>query len=334
MRVGLIARMDMTGLGQGQTLRLARLLKPHHIMLIDSSPFNGNEQHPEWYDSYSVQLVKGFPTAEDVAEFCKKVDVVISCETFYNNYFTEIANGNHTKTILIANWEFLDYHLPDFHHLLPSKIVFPSKWNFDKMHKPIYLPTPIFDDEFKAAREVNLERTGKRKYLFMNGKSAHMDRAGLNDLYAALELSKGDFTVAVKAQGEVKKHPDPRLIYDFSNPINQSELYTDFDAMIHPRRYGGQSLPMTEALVSGLPVVMTNIDPNNEVLPDEWLVEAKKRDSFMARTNIDVYSAVPSDLAVMLDTLDVSKAAKMRAYEIGQQFEAENLRQQYKELLV
>lgn len=37
--------------------------------------------------------------------------------------------------------------------------------------------------------------------------------------------------------------------------------------MILPRKYAGLCLPMNEALMSGLPVIMTDIEPNNVILP-------------------------------------------------------------------
>lgn len=335
MKTGLIARMDKSGLGQGQTLRLARLLKPDKLMVIDSTSFNGSKQYPEWYKDYDRTTIYGFPTNDQIAYFCKEVDILISAETFYSDYFTRIAAANNVKTILIFNYEFNDY-LSKPYLKLPDKMVQPSYWHLDEMQKKydaIYLPTPIFEDEFIKARETNLKRTGKPRYLFLNGKTAAHDRAGLESLYEALQLSKGDFEIVVKAQGDVKKHPDPRLSYDFSNPEEQYKLYEDFDAMIHPRRYGGQSLPMCEALMCGLPVIMTDISPNNEVLYHEWLVEAKITGIFMARTNINIYSADPQALANKLDNLDVSLVAKNTALNLSAEYDAENLREQYKELV-
>jgi hypothetical protein len=45
---------------------------------------------------------------------------------------------------------------------------------------------------------------------------------------------------------------DHRVKFDFGDPDDQAELYTDFDALILPQRYGGLCLPMNEALLSGL----------------------------------------------------------------------------------
>lgn len=327
--------MDRTGLGQGQTLRLAKLLGPDKVLLIDSTFFNGNPQYPEWYKGYKTEMIYGFPNDREVTEFLEGLDTVITCETWYNNHFVEIARAKGVKTILIFNYEFLD-NLNNPRLPIANKMIQPSYWYLDQMKSRYgaeYLPTPIFKDEFKRARKANLKRKGKPKYLFMNGKTAVHDRNGLESLYAALHLAKGDFTVTVKAQHDIKQHPDPRLIYDFSNPEDQAELYTDFDALIQPRRYGGQTLSMTEALMSALPVFMTDIDPNNKVLPKEWLVPAYKVNSFMTRTMIDVYSAERVDLAKLLDTFEPTRESKERAFEIGQQFEAETLRSKYKELL-
>lgn len=334
--IGAICRMDQSGLGQGQTKRLTRLLKPDKLMIIDSTRFNGNKQFPEWYKGYPSVTIGGFPSDMEVRDFLKGLEIVISCETFYNNNFTYIAKEMGVKTILIANYEFFDWHAITYRarNPTPDKILMPSYWHLEEMQRRFdaeYLPTPIFEDEFKQARKVNLKRKDQVKYLFINGKTAAHDRNGLESLYEALPLAKGDFTVTIKAQHDIKRHPDPRLIYDCSNPENQTELFTGFDALIQPRRYGGQTLSMCEALLSGLPVIMTDVDPNNKVLPAGWLIPARKTGQFMTRTMIDIYSANSLYLAKLMDAWSEGglEPLKKQAYEIGKQFEAEALRAKY-----
>lgn len=312
-------------------------MKPNLLMVIDSTKFNGSQQFNEWYEDYQRIEVDGFPTDQQVRNFLNKIDVAITCELFYHTRFTEIARNMRVKTICIANPEFFDWFKPTWAMTpLPNEVIVPSYWMHEEMQQRFnarYLPTPIFSSEFKKAREVNFERTGKRRYLFMQGKAAVHDRNGLETLYAAMQLSKGKYEVVVKSQDEMNRHPDPRLVYDFSNPDNQEDLYKDFDALIMPRRYGGQCLPMSEALLSGLPVIMTDIDPNDKILPKAWLVPALKTGEFMTRKTIDIYSAKTHDLADLLDNFDNSKESKLWAYELGSQFDAENLREQYKELV-
>lgn len=339
MKLGLIARMDKTGLGQGQTLRLARMLKPDYIMLIDSTSFNENEQHPEWYaKDFGCYYVNGFPSSEQIVEFLNHVDVVISCETFYNNSFTTLASRMNKKTILIANYEFFDWHKQDYFGVpTPSKIVMPSVWHYTEMkqrYNAVMIPTPIFEDEFAEAYKVNLARESfKPKLLFMNGRDAVHDRNGLTTLYDSLKYLKEDVDIVIKAQNDVVRINDSRITYDFSNTDIQEDLYKDFDALILPRRYAGQCLPMNEALLCGLPVFMPNCSPNDYYLPKDWLIKCLHTGSFMTRTKIDMYSADAKHLAEMIDNFEPSVESKKRARSIGEQFLADNLTEQYKELI-
>ena len=91
MRLGIIARSDNTGLGN-QTRELVNMLKPDKIMLINSSFFNQNKQHPEWYAGYDcITTDRGFPRSGEIKRFLQTLDVVISCETFYSPQFTDLA---------------------------------------------------------------------------------------------------------------------------------------------------------------------------------------------------------------------------------------------------
>ena len=113
-------------------------------------------------------------------------------------------------------------------------------------------------------------------------------------------------------------------------------MYFGFDLMVLPRRYAGLCLPMNEALLSGLPVFMTNISPNNNVLPSDWLVDAQIIDQFKAKTLIDVYGANPRQLAEMVDDYiesDKKIEYKNKALEIGlNNFAPKNLKDRYYEL--
>lgn len=336
MRIGLIVRSDKSGLGV-QSKRLTRLLNPSKLMVIDSSYFNGNQQYKhEWYKDYDTLDINGFPTDMQISTFLRNLDVVITCETFYSGRFTSLARMMRVKTVIIANPEFYDYFSPRFRFVTtPDLVIVPSLWKIELMKQEwnaIYIPTPIFEDELKEACQTNIEATG-RKFLFMNGKTADKDRNGLNSLYEALHHAKGDFTVTVKAQHDIKKHPDPRIIYDFTNPYDQNDLYKGFDCLIQPRRYGGQTLSMTEALTCAMPVIMTDIDPNNKVLPKEWLVDAKPIDKLKTRIELDVYDADPKQLAHLLDTIDLSKKSKLKALELSQEYNVDKVKDKFNQAL-
>tara|TARA_B100001250_G_scaffold410130_1_gene435942 strand:+ start:49 stop:1137 length:1089 start_codon:yes stop_codon:yes gene_type:complete len=342
MRVGLIARSDKTGLGN-QTRNLARMLRPDEVMLIDSSVFNRNEQYPEAYATYSVMDIKGFPTNQEVIEWLRGLDVVVTCEIFYNRLFVDLARQMGVKTINQYNWEFADYLIsPEL--AKPDMLVSPSHWHINEArriwHNVEYLPTPVFVDDFNEVREHNSTRTGKKRFLHIMGRSAANDRNGTQDVIQAMRYSRGDFELVIKTQGKqdelINKFNDPRITVDTSSPENEVELYRGFDALIMPRRYGGQCLPMSEALCAGMPVIMTMIPPNDTILPRHWLIPSKHDGRFMARTLIDLYTVNHYDLGHRMD-LWANKDLrddKVIAYNIGyREFSNYELEQKWDNLI-
>jgi glycosyltransferase involved in cell wall biosynthesis len=82
--------------------------------------------------------------------------------------------------------------------------------------------------------------------------------------------SRAPFELVIKSQEPLKPLlRDPRIRWDSSDPDDRAGLYEGLDALILPHRYGGLCLPMNEALTSGLPVIMSNMSPNDAILPQE-----------------------------------------------------------------
>lgn len=326
MRLGIIARADKTGLGN-QTKELVDMLKPDKILLIDSSHFNGNKQYPEWYEGYDVQVTQaGFMSNMEVTKFLNSVDVIISCEIFYNRRLVALAFRKNIKTILQYNYEFFEYFVVDGMRL-PTVLLAPSVWNMDIMEKAfghkselIYLPPPTTPEIFESAKQNNMSKKHKR-ILHVAGKRANSDRNGTDIVVEMLKYSKADYELVVKVQGDYEPEcDDPRLIIDNSNPDNRADLYSGFDLMVLPRKYGGLCLPMNEALLSGLPVIMTDISPNNSVLPPEWLVEASWSTKLEFKGITDVYETDPQKLAELVDKFvneyDIAEE-KQKAFDLG-----------------
>jgi hypothetical protein len=342
MRLGIIARSDNTGLGN-QTRELVNMLNPDKIMLINSRFFNQNKQHPEWYEGYNCQTtIKGFPTTDEILKFLTDIDVVISCELFYNPKFVDLAKKRGIKTILQYNYEFLDY-LANPNQTLPDVLIAPSLWNFEDVvdkfgdkTSVVHLPPPTDINLFSQAREINKSKTHKR-LLHIAGKAAVKDRNGTNTVIEMLNYSSGDYELVVKTQSQLDiKCNDPRLTIDKSSPDSHQSLYEEFDAMILPRRYAGLCLPMNEALISALPVFMTNISPNNKVLPNDWLFNSTKIDQLQTRTMLDVYDGDAKMLGKLVDdyySLDIPNL-KDKAFDIGNDnFSIQSLKEKYISLI-
>lgn len=340
MRIGLIARSDNSGLGN-QTRELAYMLNPSKILLIDSGSFNANKQNPEWYSSYNVKTNLGFIGDKVSLEFLQDLDVVISCEIFYNKNFPALAKQAGVRTILQYNYEFLD-NLQNHRLPLPDILLSPSKWyledvveKFGNSCKVVHLPPPTDHKNFTNARETNLKTN--KKLLHIAGRVAVMDRNGTDTVIEMMKYSKQDFVLEIRSQDKLSYVlNDDRIKIISDNVTNQEDLYSGYDAMVLPRRYAGLCLPMNEALLSGLPVFMTDISPNNHVLPSEWLVEASRVDKLMTRTMLDVYAADPVQLAAKVDAYMMSEQteAKKLAFNIGHSnFSSESLKQKYLDVI-
>lgn len=339
MKLGLIARMDKTGLGN-QTRALTEMLTPYRILVIDSRPFDKGAQDASFYRKYNSFGNTGMIRSSVGRNFGRGMDVVFSCETFYSPTFINDMRNIGVKTILQYNFEFLSNHEQP-HAPLADVMVAPSLWRIDEAREKfgniVYLPPPTNEKRFELVKEHNLARTGKKKFLHIVGNRATHDRNGTDDLIAALKLTDADFELHIKTQSPLEiDTSDSRIVINQSNPVDETQLYLDYDAMILPRRYAGLCLPMNEALLSGLPVIMPNIDPNNKILPAEWLVDAHKIDSFMAKTEIDVYASSLQSLADKLQwlcSIDLT-SEKHKAYGVGyQNFSFSVLKPKYEELL-
>lgn len=306
MRLGIIARADETGLGI-QSRNWVRLLNPSKLVVIDSTSFNGNKQHLEWYKGRGGYIIQGFIKPNEINAILNNIDVLLTFEIPYSYELIRRAKAKGVKVIIQNNWEFTDYlRQPDLP--LPDLLVNHSYWHLEEQKNKWpqiteYCATPVFLEDYDEIMLQNMDRDAeKKRFLHIAGRKTYEDRNGTNDLLKAVELLPEDikFELVIKTQNVEVESKDPRIIIDNESPADEKELYRDFDAMIMPRRYGGACLPMNESLAAGLPVIMPDIDPNNKVLPKEWLVPAIKTSSFMARTNIDVHTTTPRTLALKI----------------------------------
>lgn len=338
MRLGILARMDKTGLAN-QTRNLAEMLKPSKVLVIDSTPFSNRQQYPGMYKKFNAYKNVGMIRPATAVQFMRGLDAVLSCEMFYSPTFINDAKRIGVKTLLQYNYEFLVNLLPG-NHAIPDAMIAPSYWRIDEAKSKFpnvkYLPPPTNVNNFASVRSKNMARTGKR-FLHVVGNRAANDRNGTDDLIASLKYTDADFELVIKSITQLQYADlDQRITIDNSVPEDETLLYEGFDALILPRRYAGLCLLMNEGLVSGLPVIMTNIDPNNKILPLEWLCEAHKKGSFMTKTEVDIYASDLQSLANKIEWLcsvDLQKE-KEKAFQIGyDNFSFEVLRPKYEKLL-
>lgn len=341
MKLGLIARMDNSGLGT-QTWELYNHLKPVKTMVVDYHLHRDMRQYPERYQEGDVVFVSTIPTPKEIDTFLRDIDVLFMCETSYSWLMLTTARERGIKTIIQPNYEFSGWIKNE---TLPKPDVFavPSKWNYDKFpDNKIFLPVPIATERFTP----NVSGSAK-KFLHIAGIPAANDRNGTTSLIEALQYVTSDITLTITCQrkGHLedllrgRKVPsNVRVILDNTSPDNYWTQYQQ-DVMIIPRRYGGLCLPVNEALGAGMPVVMTDIYPNNEWLPNEWLVPAEKATSFqpgIKGNSIDVFRTDPKLLAAKIDEFadrEFYHNAKEKANTLAKEYSWNNLLSFYNQVL-
>lgn len=286
MRLGLLVRADKTGLGY-QTLNYYKHLKPHKTIIIDISSLNGNEQHYGWYED--AHVIKGIPKDEQLTGILSDIDVLMTAETPYNVKLYQRARELGVKTVAVENPEFFDqFRYPDFP--LPDLIILPSTWlenDIRKIVEPrgvkvIVLHNPVDRDVYKYTN-----RTVGR-HFHINGKPAAHDRNGMHTYFEAFydgTLLTQDKTISRDMR---RRHRHSKVYDDIAD---NTQLYSYGDILVLPRKYGGNCLPMQEALSSGCPVIMPDVSPNRDLLPMEWLVPARYVDYFEPRGRVNIYEA-------------------------------------------
>lgn len=292
MRIGLIARADSRGLGI-QTKAFYDNMHPAKTMVVDCPSLKPLPIRRDWYPD--ATWVHGLPSDLDFRAWLQDLDVVYTAETGYSPHFWDEAERAGVKTVLHANYEFLN------RNDRPSLWAAPSTWHLkDFPHGAKFLPVPIELDKFTPNTSCPA-----RRFLHIVGRPAIHDRNGTADLIEALRHVQSPISVTFKCQEpgyiQLPALPDHvDAVVECGDTKDYWDNYTNYDVLVLPRRFGGLCLPLNEALGAGMPVIMPDIDPN-QWLPKEWLIPASHKTSFMAKNRVDVYGTDPIALAAKID---------------------------------
>jgi len=303
MKIGLLARADNGGLGV-QTKEFYDHIKPYKTLMVDISSLNGNKIYPERFNAYAK--TKGFLTRNEIEEFLKDIDLLFTCEIPYNYELFSRAKELGVKSVLQPNYEFNDYLVQDLP--FPDMFALPSLWHYDDIMakfgnktKVVYLPVPVNREKLPFE-----EKKQAKKFLHIAGTLLHEDRNGTEIVKQAIPLIKSDIELVVAQQANQVDPSKIKIPENVKLTIRKPqkeywEVYQDEDILVLPRRYGGLSLQLNEAMSKGMIPIMTNIDPQNKFLHERSLVEPKEYKTTMTRTEIDVWSITPEDLAHKID---------------------------------
>lgn len=324
IRIGLFgARADNCGLGN-QTFEFFRHMRPSKTAVIDISAHNGHTNFFERYTSladkdHKVSIITGFPTPQQINEFLKDLDVVFCCEVPYNYKLFALARKKGVKTILQYNYEFLDYlNTPNLDY--PDVFASPSQWHLDDMDQfkdkadVRFLPFPIARDVLPFRKIDKIET-----FVHVAGHRLFEDRNGTKLVLNALShIRKTNAKIIIYSQHDLNLRVGAHHIANNQNVKlrngitlevrhidfeNYWDLYAEGDCLLLPRRYGGQTLQMNEAMSCGMIPVMLDCDPNNTLLSKELLIPVLPPKKIMTRTAIDCYDTNPRSLAAKIEQL-------------------------------
>lgn len=310
MRIGLLAYSTDTGLGN-QTWEFFKHLHPAKTLVADLSRFNKMPTHHERFPGARIDTCGSrFYLSDESCEWLTDdIDILFVAETPLNYNLFQIAKRKGVPTVQQYNYEFLDYFRhPEWPR--PTILAAPSTWHADKVDElgeVIYFPVPVNTDLIKP-----VPRREFKTFIHIIGRPTANDRNGTIQFLKAAMLLGNHYNYIVYLQPPEDERavqhfaPVKQMIEEAGRVINlqvitnvddYSEMYFQGDCLVLPRKYGGLCLPAQEALAAHIPVIMSDISPNNMALPKQWLVPATKEGTFFAHTDIDFYAVSPGELS-------------------------------------
>jgi glycosyltransferase involved in cell wall biosynthesis len=318
MRWGLAgARADSSGLAV-QTKCIYDQLHPDKTMVVDISSYNkrlnqqGYDNYPEKYKYGEVIHSVNFPSEKLIDSFLDGLDIIFTVESPYSYYLYTAARERGITIINQPNYEFIDYFVyPDWPK--PDILLAPSMWNYDKLldKKGGYFDTSIWGTKLKylpvPVDRIVLpysQRNQAKTFLHIAGHETYEDRNGTKTVLRAIPFVKSDVQFIIRSQHFIDYGTsDYRVHIENRNVPNYFENFLGEDVLLLPRKYGGLSLQLAEAMSTGMIPLMLDISPQRDFLMKETLIPAYHEKTVAPRTPIDVYTCTPEQLAEKIDWL-------------------------------
>lgn len=326
-RIGLVARCDDSGLGI-MSLDLFKNFIIEKTLVVTGSYENHYERYQEFENSEAIICEFGTPMIEEINYFLKDLDLVIAIETPYNwNVFSK-AKERGIKTILIPMYEWTQPN--DEIPAKPDLFLCPSSLDYDLMPNPkILLPTPI-NRKLIPFRE----RTEAKTFIFNNGHGGWGGRNSLNEFFQALPFIKSDIKFKVRTQVPFEDAINDSRVEMETGDIPYEKLWEEGDIALHLHKFDGLSLPLNEAMSSGMPIISINQKPQNTFLPKELLIEPEATTRIKIYRDIDFSILSPFKIAEMIDKVanmssDKIKELSQRSNELAEKWSWDNLKPEY-----
>lgn len=243
---------------------------------------------PDKYDGLDIWKIASYDEIKNdirmLDDFTNGINTLFSAETFYNPQLVGLCKKKDIRSVLHINPEFAANAIFNPEVDPPDVVACPTRWLIDKIPNAVYLPMPVEIDRFPL-REV----TEIKRILHPIGHPAALDRSGSDIVYQTAAHMRS-LTFVMRVQQKIHERAVPNVEHDVGVRENYWDGYSDVDAMMYPRRYGGLSLPMLEAASAGLPIISHSNDPLSELCIPELLVPSAPQQKFsIAKGGVEFY---------------------------------------------
>ena len=326
MKVGMLARAEDRGLGM-LTWAVYRNLAPDVCIVIDPGALSrGFPQHFERYPDGIISTWDGHRLQREAVEALAECDVVYSAETFYDWSLVPWLHEQGIATVLHAMPEFWKHNV-DPTIPMPTVVWNPTPWRHETLPEDRRYVVPIPVGLQRAAKMPGFH-DGPLRVIHVAGHRALADRNGTISLLASLRGLHREVDVHILTQEsrlpKISDVPENvTLRYTLNGLEDARRLYDDADVLVMPRRFGGLSLPVQEALAAGLAVVMPECSPNQWWPTLRYPVEPGP-DVEMPCGIVRIFNTGGPKLSTAIDRLAVDRDLLTAAQRRGREWAAEH----------
>lgn len=321
MRWGLIARPETArGLGV-QSYGIYENLQPDSVLIVNTDD-KYDKDFKRYPGAWVTSFEKGQLNEEFVRDWLSDLDLVVAVETVYDWRVLDWARDANCRTAIQMNPEFVKPTQD-----LPDTIWLPTGWRKEHFPDDVrVVRVPVTKHSFVTEPDDS----APVKFLHVAGKPALADRNGTELFSASLRRfrANAEFTVTVQGHEPAGLAGKAKVLFDPSF----EEIWDGQHVLVLPRRYGGNCLPVIEAIGHGMAVIMSAVEPNGE-----WPIFAVQTDLGriidMPCGPVRLHDASPVDLPAAMTTLTNKRDTLRMAMELSRRYADvyswENMRQFY-----
>jgi hypothetical protein len=266
LKIGSIVRADNTGLGT-----LAWEFYNHFnlkVLIIENKLRTIYPQRFGRAKVYSEEDV----TNQVLDNFLSDIDVLLVIQNPFVKRILPMAKEKGKKIVWITMYECMPAESEYYKYC--DLFICPSELDFQETEasNKIFLPVPVNLQKLKFRLRKKAE-----KFSHFAGWTSALKRNGSFESVDSILHVKQPIQFLLEVQDAYQfKDLDSRITVVEREVENYWDLYNNTDVLVFPIKYGAISLPIVEALASGIPVISLNKFPFNRYLDKRLLIEPKR----------------------------------------------------------